>query len=330
MNEDSPDRRVVIAAHKPLAGDPRFPDNQPRGGETSVSIIRDHLADTWPVLSIVAGHDRFSSYFSEGDVIVTWGQAAQETRDIAYPRGLPYILMVRWWRNVSPLPPGDLSTRIIPEEFRASKQNLFDDAAEVIANNQYTAGVVERIYGRKCKISYVPALGEVEGVGNPHGPIVLVTDGKDLGAERTVIKLAKDMPLRRFMVVNAIRPDLYSQYTNIATTGYIKNMAEIWLTAGIMIYPNYRNDVCGTSRVAPEAMRYGVPCLANDRAGICEKGMISIPRDADSTKWEHTIETIYRNYRAFSDRMLFTYKYYNTPGQLAVYDKAIREAQRCG
>ncbi len=328
MNENSPLRRVVIAAHKPLAGDPRFPDSQPRGGETSVSIIRDHLADTWPVLSIVSGADRFSDYFSESDVVVTWGQAAQEAHDIALPRGIPYILMVRWWRNVCPLPPGDLSTRKIPDEFRASKQRLFDHAAEVIANNRYAAQVVERIYGRECKISYVPALGEITAAGNPHGPIVLVTDGKDLGAELIVMKLAKDMPLRRFMVVNASRPEIYSDYSNITVTPYQKSMDPIWREAGIMIYPNYRNDVCGTSRVAPEAMRFGVPCLANDRAGICEKGMISIPRDADVTKWEHTIETIYRNYRAFSDRMHFTFKYYNTPGQLAVYKDAVEAAMR--
>lgn len=319
-------RRVVIAAHKELVGDTRFPDSKPRGGERSVSIIRDHLAETYPVLTLVKNVDRFTDYLCLDDVVITWGIAADEAAAICRQRGIPYILMVRWWRNVCPLPPGDLSIRNVDAEFRETKQALFDAAAAVITNNQYAAEIVYRIYRRGCYVSYVPALGEIVASGNPHGPVVLVTDGKDLGAEKLIIELSLEMPLNRFLVVNAAASDVYAAYSNIDTTGYVDDMDQIWRSAGVMIYPNYRNDVCGTSRVAPEAMRYGVPCLANDRAGICEKGMISIPRIAGPKAWRNAIEKIYKNYRAFSDRMHNTYRNYDTPGQLAVFSEAVEAA----
>lgn len=318
--------RVVICAHKPLSADPRFPQNRPRGGEKSVGLIRDYLSRHYPVLTAVANTDTFSDHIRPGDVALTWGIAAEETMMACQARGAPFILMVRWFRNVCPVPPvGDLRFRVIPPAFRERKKLLFDRASTVICNNRYTAEVVERIYDRPCEVSYVPVSGGLAGHGNPEGPVVLVTDGKGLGAERIVLELAGMLPGVQFQIINATSGAPYGKYQNITVLGYTDDMEKIWSQAGIMIYPAY-DDVCGTSRVAPEAMRHGVPCLANDRSGICEKGMISIPRDASSTAWAHTIEKIYSNYPAFSNRMRETYRNYDSPGELSVYHEAIKSA----
>ena len=318
--------RVVIAAHRPLAGDPRFEGEKPRGGETSVAIIRDHLALTYPVLVPVHNVDSFASFISESDVILTWGQAAEPAAAAALVRGRPYILMVRWWRNICTLPPGDIMNRTIPPDFKARKQRLIDEAFAVIANNRFTGNVVKYHYGRTCDVSYVPVTGEVVGNGNRYGPITLVTDDKDLGAVQLISKLAEAMPLHRFLVVNSKRPAYYMNYANISTTGYINDMDALWRTVGILIYPNYRNDVCGTSRVAPEAMRYGIPCLANDRAGICEKGMIPLSRDAEPDEWIAAIERIYADYHTYSDQAITTFEQYDSAKELAVYSRIIKEA----
>jgi hypothetical protein len=260
------------------------------------------------------------------DVVLSWGVATPEVATVCRAQNIPHIVMVRWWRNVAPLPPGDLMSREIPESFRDEKKQIFDEAFYVIANNLYTAGVVQYHYGRICKVSYVPVWGTIKGAGNPHGPIVLVTDAKDLGESELLFDLADLLPKRVFLVVNSADPEQYSDRTNIETTDYITEMETIWRSAGILIYPNYKNDVCGTSRVAPEAMQFGIPCLANDRAGICEKGMISMPRDAAVKHWAITIEKIYRNYQAFSDRMIRTFENYDTPGELQVYQDVIQSA----
>lgn len=326
--------RIVICAHQPLAGDPRFPHARPRGGETSVAIIRDHLAQRWPVVTLVHGVDDFKRHLCAGDVALTWGNAAAETREACLAKDASYILMVRWWRNVCPLPPGDLRTREIPEAFKREKEPLFRDAHSVVTNNRYASMVVDRIYGHVMKepsfYSYVPVLGQVRGGGNPGGPIVMVTDGKDLGSEEIVNQLAGLMPDRQFQVVNAKGWAAYDLHSNIHCTNYVDDMDTVWSQAGLLIYPNYKNDVCGTSRVGPEAMRWGVPCLANDRAGICETGMVSIPRDADIATWCSTIEKIYYNYMAFSNRSRTCFEDYGTDRELAFYEKSFELAFREG
>jgi glycosyltransferase involved in cell wall biosynthesis len=175
-------------------------------------------------------------------------------------------------------------------------------------------------------VSYVPVLGSLVGFGTPDGPLVVVTDGKELGTESLVQKLARLISKRPIWIVNATDPDVYRGLRNVAFLPYVTDMDEVWAKAGILIYPNYGNDVCGTSRVAPEAMRWGVPCLANDRAGICETGMCSIPRDASPAKWAMAIEKIYSRYRSFSDRARTTFERYDTPAQLAVFERAVQNA----
>jgi hypothetical protein len=73
-------------------------------------------------------------------------------------------------------------------------------------------------------------------------------------------------------------------------------------------------------------MRFGVPVLANNRAGICEKGIVSIPRDAMPTAWTHTIEKIYRLHPQFVERSQRTFEAYDTPAQLKIYSDAVEAA----
>lgn len=329
-------KRVIIYAHKPLAGDPRFPDNRPRGGETSVAIIRDYLAKFYRVPVITFGHELGGKPppFVRGDVVLAWGRAVPAAWSACKDAMTPFIHMVRWWRNVCPLPPGNLMERKVDPAWVRAQQPLFSDAFGIITNNRYSAGVVERIYGVRPEVSYVPVIGGLRGSGNPDGPVVLVTDGKDLGAEELLCRLAPMMPKHRFMVVNAANPAVYAGIRNIETPGagdrYVENMDTVWRQAGIVIYPAYRNDVCGTSRIAPEAMRWGVPCLANDRAGICEKGMIGISRDAEPKHWRNALEKVYKQYSSFSTRAINAFLEYDTPAQLAVFKHMVDRAFSSG
>ena len=298
--------RILLIAHRSLT------DN-PRGGERSVAIIRDYLAER---------HDVTTVYWAElsgiehgaYDVALTWGHGAQAA-PMCVEAKLPYVLMVRWWRNVVPIPPGDVMNREIPTAFKVEKQVLFNGAKAVVCNNQYAADAVKKHYGRECLVSYVPCLNPVRTGGNPNGHVALVTDNKDLGEPQMLREMARALPHRRFVVYNASH--VYHE-SNIEARPY----GEIdWENVGVLIYPNDgRNVTCGTSRVGVEAMSYGIPCLATDQGGICEMGMVNLCGSADWPRW---IEIVYDMYECYSDDMTNDYRVYDTPAQLRVYEEAI-------
>ena len=258
-------RRILLACHKPLSGDPRFPDAKPRGGETSVAGIRDYLAQYWPVSSMVRGHDNFAQYVGQmDDVVLSWGIAALEAAEVCRARDVPHITMVRWWRNVCPLPPGDLMKRDLDKSFIDEHKKLFTDAAAIITNNRYAVKVLKRWYGVDAIVSYVAVSGKPEIGGDPKGPIIFVTDNKGVRGPETIRGIAHLMPEQRFLVVNAF--ECYSGQ-NISTLPYQHNMEDIYRGASLLINPIYNHDGCGTGRVMLEAMRYGVPVIGTDRGG---------------------------------------------------------------
>lgn len=279
-------------------------------------------------MTAVLGHDNFREHVPWADVVLTWGPAAEPAAAAAREHVKPYIVMVRWWRNVVPIPPapGSIRERDIPPRFFRVKRILFREAAAVICNNRWSAGVVGDLYGCTTFVSYVAVEGaEPLGHGFPEGPVVVVTDGKELGAERTVKGLAQMLPHREFLVVNAKDPGAYPE-ANIETTGYLRDMTPVWEAAGIMLYPNYGNDVCGTSRCAVEFMRYGVPAVSNDRCGICEKGMFGLSPDATVEEWASMIEQIYADYDRYAQAARCLFEAYDSEAQLRVYRAAVERA----
>ncbi len=319
-------RRVLLACHKPLAGDPRFPDAKARGGETSVGGIRDYLAQYWPVAAMVRGHDNFSEHVGQmDDVVLTWGVAASEAMDACLIRDVPYIMMVRWWRNVAPLPPGDLMKRDLDESFIEDHKKLFTNAAAVITNNRYAVKVLKRWYGIEAMVSYVAIPGNPTPGGDPKGPIIFVTDNKGVRGPETIREIAHLMPKQRFLVVNALEE--YSE-PNISTLPYQRDMDSIYRQASILINPIYDNDGCGTGRVMMEAMRHGVPPIGADRAGLMENGGVSIPRNASPKKWAFTILKILGNYSSFQTRVRNSFAQHDAKGELDVYVNQIKRLMR--
>lgn len=313
-------KKLGIVAHRPLVGDSR---GKPRGGEISMSIIRDAM-EAAGIETRVAVH-LMDSYAPLNDVgcILTWGRAASTASDLAKHLRIPYIVSVRWWRNVVP------NVNEIGDLSRASKSTdyfrtrLFRDAFRTITNNEYSANVLRRMFDIEPLVSYVPITTPIGGNGNPKGATLLVTDNKGLGEREVLRGLAEAMPDREFIVVNA-----HYKYRepNIEAIRYVDDMETIWPRVGILIYPNYLNDVCGTSRVAAEAMSRGIPAIANDRAGICEKGMLGISRDAFIPDWVAAIETVFQEYEVFSADAVGRMQNYNSDEQLAVYTNAVLEA----
>jgi len=318
-------KRVLIAAHKPLAGDPRFV-SQPRGGEKSVGIIRDELSRDYEVITATYKTDDFAELVPDVDVVLTWGRAAPAVVPDCIRTGTPYVMMVRWWRNIAPVPPGNLREREIPNDFYTSKQYLLVNASSVITNNRWSAETIEEIYGVKAEHSYVPILGALRPGGSPDGPVVMVTDGKGLGSERMVYLLAHVFPDMMFVVINAKDAKVYRKKDNIKTTDYVEDMSVVWKSAAALIYPHYGNDVCGTSRVGVEAMQYAVPAIANDRCGICEKGMIPVSAEADAEEWAHMLSDVFADWPSYSSLMIEAFDKYDTDAQLAVYRRAIEKA----
>lgn len=338
--------KILVVAHKhPVLFNPR-------GGEKSMRIIIEHLAKNHEVDVIVKGGKKVpqGSVYTEHngikyqchsndefnirlqplvygyDCMLTWGTATPLTAKACIQHNKPYVLMVRWWRLIQPLPPGDLLNRKIDQEFVRRHWHIFQQAKAVITNNIWATKVINRYYDVKAKVSYVPLADEsIKGFGNSGGPVLLVTPEKGLGELGLVKKLSKQLPHRQFLLVNCKKPELYSQLPNVTATGYVVNMEEVYQKAGILIYPVYNNDVCGTSRVAAEAMQYGIPCIANDRSGICEKGMAKVSRNARPQEWAEAIEYHYERYREVSNLMHASIRRYNTKKQLSVIQKAIEK-----
>lgn len=312
--------RVVLAAHMPLHGDARFPNAKPRGGETSVGIIRDHLAETWDVLTIVKNVDDFSEHIRKQDVVLTWGIAAEEVMRYCYPRGIPYVLMVRWWRNVCPLPPGDLMKREIDKAFVATHDRLFRRASAIITNNRYSARVLKRWYSVKAVVSYVSVAGELRPGSNPKGHVLFVTDNKGVRGAETVRAIANLMPSTNFLVVNA-----FEEYPerNILAIPYQRDMDSIYERVSVLINPIYDHDGCGTGRVMMEAMRHCIPVLGMNRAGLMENGGTKLPRNATANQWARAIENIRSNYPSFQAEACRAFDRHDAMAELDVYTNQI-------
>ncbi|KKK46640.1 hypothetical protein LCGC14_3163210, partial [marine sediment metagenome] len=310
----------------PLAGDPRFPTTKPRGGETTVGGIRDYLAQYWPVSAMVRGHDNFSEHIGQmDDVVLTWGVAASEAMDACLIRDVPYILMVRWWRNVAPLPPDDLMKRDLDQSFIEDHKKLFTSAGAVITNNLYAVEVLKRWYGIEAMVSYVAIFGAPKPGGDPKGPIIFVTDNKGVRGPETIRGIARLIPEREFVVINAFEE--YSE-PNISATPYQRDMDSIYRQASILINPIYDHDGCGTGRVMMEAMRYGVPVVGTDRAGLMETGGVSVLRNATPEDWAATILKILSDYTGFQTEARDSFARHNAKAELDVYVNQINRLMK--
>ncbi len=264
------------------------------------------------------------------DVILSYGLTMKPSSDVAIKLGIPYILGIRWWRCFCSLPPGNMMTRDIEFSITNEFREMFQKAAKVITNNKYAVDVIRRFYGIEAVSSFVPIIPNTTRSisGNRFGYLLVVTPNKDLGEYDLISKLVKLMPNEKFLLVHVDKAEVgryKSLGKKITIEGYKEDMAEIYSKAKILLYPAYKNDVCGTSRVIAEAMSYGVPSICNNRSGMDEIHPFLVSRDAKPMEWVTLINHISETYEYHSDIAYKSYLNYDMFSHLDVFVDLINE-----
>jgi len=330
---------ILIAAHKhPI----KF---EPRGGEHSMRIIAEHCAKTFGHCKVLVRDPKKDDttkkkvhYLSgawgdlyndikAADVVLTWGKAAPSTASLCIKLGKPYIVFVRWWRNVHSLPPGNLMSCPKDERHIAEHKHIFENARAVITNNHYAAKVIMRFYDCCPVVSYVPILGTAKKLSSSTGRLLCVTPNKGLGEARLLTGLAKLG--HEILIVNAppeMNNDYWKQFKNVEVRGYVEDMETVWKGTSILLLPLYVNDICGTTRVAIEAQRHGVPVIANNRSGVDEKVDNVVDRDATVDEWHRKIKFVKHYYYEMAEVAMRNFRKYNTKEQLKIITDQIVKA----
>lgn len=314
--------RILFVCHKNIHG------TELRGAERSVGNIVRFLETKG---HHVDAYDRTESHFlkdqvtgDDYDIVVSWGKAVEQGLEIAEKIEKPFVMMVRFWRNVSPLPAGDLMERRIVKGFRDRKKHLYKKAAAIITNTNYAKGCIERWYPEshgKVYTSYVPIMGNVEPRGDKDGHLTIVTP--EIYGEFDVVKYVQNyLPKEKFWVVNTdpFFKRLYESRT-VKVDGFV-DMTEVWNKTKILLVPCYENDICGTRRVTIEAMRHGVPVLALDRCGMREV----VERQflvRDMPEWVMKIEHINQNWNGYSKLAVNNFMKYDTIGNLETFENIL-------
>ncbi|MCB7129810.1 MAG: glycosyltransferase family 4 protein, partial [Candidatus Brocadiales bacterium] len=181
--------------------------------------------------------------------------------------------------------------------------------------------VLKRWYGVDALVSYVAIPGEAETGGNSNGPILMVTDNKNAGAADIARGIAALMPNRMIEIVNA-----YEQYVepNITALPYERDMNERYRKASVLINPIYNHDGCGTGRTMMEAMRFGLPVVGTDRAGLMETGGVSVSRNASPEDWASTILKILSDYPGFQAEARSSFAGHDATAELDVYVNQVK------
>lgn len=296
----------------------------------------EYLSQWHEVVAFVEG---YSDEFNEGirytgsnlrdeirncDLAFCWASTAHITAKKCIKYDKPYILMVRWFRLIQPLPPGDLMKRPIDSLFVADHEYIFKNAFAVITNTNYVCEVIDRYYGVRAITSYVPVLGEPEKKGKKDGYITIVTPSQDLG-EWPLIESVSEF--ENVLAVNCTDEEInrYS-HLKIRMLSYC-DMDWVWDNTSILLMPVYYNDRNGQGRVTTEAHRRGIPVIANNRCGMGE----IIPEDhllernASPEDWILKIKEIRKNYSKHQNIALKSF--YPAEPQLEIFKQKVNEAK---
>lgn len=335
---------IFFACHKhPFQAN----DGRPRGAELSVQSIMRHLlsaghrvaatAPGWRLTKEIEGVEFFPwgslpETVGFSDLVITWGRVAHEAAGWANAFGVPYILMVRFWRNVCPLPAGDLNTREVPTEFVRRNEWMFRCAASVITNTRYSAEAIRRIYGREAVVSYVPIQepSDWKVMDSAGGHLTIITP--EIYGELELVAALSALRKYRFLVVNpGEQRGAFEALHSVTVIDYTADMdRDVWGRTSILLQPVYYNDICGTRRTTIEALSRSIPVVASDRCGMSEKvsaGLL-VSRDADSGEWQRRIDEILENYPSAQVEARYDWERYDTAAQLEVFRAEVEKAIR--
>lgn len=316
--------KILLIPHKPIDS------ATPRGGERSVSIIVRYLSERGhevKISNIIPGKPKLVDF----DTVLTWGRPAGEVAKACEAAGVPLVLMVRFWKNISPLPAGNLAAQYIDRRFVESKAHIFRTASAIITNSKYAKAVIHRWQPDavgKTHVSYVPITGKFQQSGDQGGALTIVTP-EIYGEWRLTKQLVELLPEQRFEVVNCDehrKLDFADLGPMVTARGYC-DMKEVFARTKILLLPVYENDICGTRRVTIEAFRHGIPVIAMDRSGMREKvpPTMLIWQNAGPNEWLAKIREIEKNYELFQRRARMAWEKYDTAGQLEGFEKILLE-----
>jgi len=310
--------KILLAAHKNPYG------KNPRGGENSVRIICDYLIEKGHKLDIWCHGDgvnllQHKAFLAE--YILTWGKAAPF---VAKNTNRPYMLMVRFWRNVQPLPVGDLMNDNLNTNFIAGNHKLFTRAHTIISNNQYSCDVIKRCHQVQAVPVYVPILGETVEREEDGGQLRLTMVTPEIYGEYDLMQKIRELrPEWNWLIVNSGDPRFHGTHDeSIVVLPYMPS-DNIWSRTKVLLSPVYNSDICGTRRTPIEAMRHGIPVISQDRCGIGEKIPCLLPRNATARDWIGEIDWVLNNYEEKSAQAHKTFNQYDTNGELAKIERAI-------
>ena len=305
----------------------------PRGGEISTLFIAEYLSKYYNIY-ILTFRKEYKSYFSYiknnlnvlnypyiseenvknvlNNVIqekninigITWSYPAiNYLSNACIKNDINYIIFVRWFaefREKRPIGNLLLNKHENLETINKNK-NIFQKAYSIFTNNNWSKQLIYNYYGYNLdvNVTYVPI--EKKNILQNINPIyiLLVTPDKNLGEYELISNLSDLMPNEIFLLINV---EINSKCRNIKKHNviihdYVKNIDEIYSKTKILLYSAYNDDVCGTSRVAIEAMRFCIPSICNKKCGLDEIIPFTVSENAGFNEWVEQINYINNNYK---------------------------------
>lgn len=288
---------VLVVCHK----DPY--SSTPRGGETSVRLIIEFLERKKHKVLYCVGE---TSVLMLGptkirdwgiDLILSWGEPAFAAYRVAKQLNIKFVLMVRFWKNICPLPAGRLLERKVDEGFTSGKRPMFEYASAIITNTNYAVKVIERwqpVSAGKVYCCYVPIEGAYDPVERSEDLRQLTIITPEIYGELALTKYLTEQG-QKVMVINADEWNRkhFARYTD-QVYGYVP-IDFVWPQTEILLVPAYDNDICGTRRVTIEALRRGIPVITMSESGMSEKVSKEFLVGSEYEEWLKRVQNI-RNY----------------------------------
>lgn len=221
-------------------------------------------------------------------------------------KNIKYIHFVRWWaefrekRPISRLLENKNENLGTIQRFK----EIFEVSYGIVTNNNWAKDIIKYYYGQYIRhdnilVSYVPILIENFKTSNKKY-LTLITPDKNLGEYELLKFLVEKLPHENFLFVNVKKSSPFQKFKsnkNVTIIDYVSDMDNIvYQNTKILLYVAYNDDVCGTSRVAIEVMKYKIPSISNKSCGLDEIIPFTVSQNAKYKEWIEQINFINENY----------------------------------
>jgi len=214
----------------------------------------------------------------------------------AKKRNIKTVMYEQYWRLLTN-DFGNISTQIPNPPRQGLECNKLTD--RLITNSDFTEAMFKKILGRNTPVVYPPMSLPKALQLNAKKYVVMVNPSKAKGVE-VVFHLASKFPATFFKLVGSVGEDStfleIKKYPNIEYCSHTEDMAEIYNTALVVLFPSTLEESFG--RVPVEAMSYGVPVIARDIgavSSVVEDAALLVEKNADNSAWESALDFLLKN-----------------------------------